>query len=272
MPRRDERDRAGQRARPGACRGPSFGIGAGAAELRVDRAAVGADDARRRRRAVWSRCRPGRRRVAPPALASGMPPQRAAARRRRRRARARRRGCSRRPRPRSRRAPCPASRPCRGRSRRGRSRRRSPATTPAAATLRIVSNIASFAGSVSAPPPEKLMTSMPSATACSNAATISGVLRDVADRRRHVEHAVVADPRARRDAREARRSPGGRRRRARSCRRRRRRSRRRACRGTRCGSTREPPGLVGDRRREDARDDHLRRRPLACRPSGSPGG
>ena len=48
-------------------------------------------------------------------------------------------------------------------------------TTPAAATFAIVSIIASFAGSVSEPPPEKLITSMPSATAASNAATISGV-------------------------------------------------------------------------------------------------
>jgi hypothetical protein len=49
-------------------------------------------------------------------------------------------------------------------------------TTPAAATLWITSIIASFAGSVSAPPPEKLMTSMPSRTAASKAAAISGVL------------------------------------------------------------------------------------------------
>jgi hypothetical protein len=49
-------------------------------------------------------------------------------------------------------------------------------TTPAAVTFRITSIIASFAGSVSAPPPEKLMTSMPSRTANSKAAAISGVL------------------------------------------------------------------------------------------------
>ena len=48
-------------------------------------------------------------------------------------------------------------------------------TTPAAATFFTVSYIASFVGSVWAPPPEKLMTSMPSTTACSNAATICGV-------------------------------------------------------------------------------------------------
>ena len=48
-------------------------------------------------------------------------------------------------------------------------------TTPAAETLRITSIIASFAGSDSAPPPEKLITSMPSRTADSNAAAISGV-------------------------------------------------------------------------------------------------
>ena len=48
-------------------------------------------------------------------------------------------------------------------------------TTPAATTFWIVSIIASFAGSVCGPPPEKLITSIPSATAASNAATISGV-------------------------------------------------------------------------------------------------
>ena len=48
-------------------------------------------------------------------------------------------------------------------------------TTPASATLWIVSNIASFDGSVCGPPPEKLMTFIPSATAASNACTISGV-------------------------------------------------------------------------------------------------
>ena len=49
-------------------------------------------------------------------------------------------------------------------------------TTPASAVLWIASYIASFAGSVCGPPPEKLMTFMPSATADSNASTISGVL------------------------------------------------------------------------------------------------
>jgi hypothetical protein len=49
-------------------------------------------------------------------------------------------------------------------------------TTPASATFSIVSTIASLAGSVCGPPPEKLITSMPSRTAASNAATISGVL------------------------------------------------------------------------------------------------
>ena len=48
-------------------------------------------------------------------------------------------------------------------------------TTPAAATLWIASTSASFAGSTCGPPPEKLSTSMPSATEASNAATISGV-------------------------------------------------------------------------------------------------
>jgi hypothetical protein len=49
-------------------------------------------------------------------------------------------------------------------------------TTPASATLWMTSIIASFAGSVSAPPPEKLITSMPSRTADSKARAISGVL------------------------------------------------------------------------------------------------
>ena len=49
------------------------------------------------------------------------------------------------------------------------------ATTPADVTFRIVSTIASLTGSVCGPPPEKLITSIPSATADSNAATISGV-------------------------------------------------------------------------------------------------
>ena len=48
-------------------------------------------------------------------------------------------------------------------------------TTPAAATLRIVGIIASFAGSLSGPPPEKLITFIPSVTALSKAATIWGV-------------------------------------------------------------------------------------------------
>ena len=94
---------------------------------------------------------------------------------------------------------------------------------------------------------------------------------DVPDRRRHVEDAVVADPRAGRDAREAGRrrvvaAAGARR--ARRCR---RRCRRRACRGrTRRGSTREPAARAGAGPEERARDDHLRRRPAACRPCGKP--
>src|SRR3972149_9361198 len=49
-------------------------------------------------------------------------------------------------------------------------------TTPARTTFLTVSMSASVRGSLCGPPPEKLMTSMPSATAASNAATISGVL------------------------------------------------------------------------------------------------
>ena len=90
-----------------------------------------------------------------------------------------------------------------------------------------------------------------------------GRVADVADRSRDVEDPVVADLRARRDAREAGRlgmvGAGA----APSCRRCRPRSRRRACRGTR------PAGRRARRLRSsapaptnDARDDHLRRRPL----------
>ena len=49
-------------------------------------------------------------------------------------------------------------------------------TTPARTTFATVGIIASVRGSACGPPPEKLMTSMPSATAASNAATISGVV------------------------------------------------------------------------------------------------
>jgi hypothetical protein len=52
-------------------------------------------------------------------------------------------------------------------------------TTPAAATFATASTRASFAGSVCAPPPEKLMMSIPSRTAASKAATISGVFATV---------------------------------------------------------------------------------------------
>ncbi len=48
-------------------------------------------------------------------------------------------------------------------------------TTPAAATLSRASTSASLDGSISGPPPEKLITSMPSFTAASKASTISGV-------------------------------------------------------------------------------------------------
>ena len=48
-------------------------------------------------------------------------------------------------------------------------------TTPAAARSCTASTSASFAGSICGPPPEKLTTSMPSFTASSNAAMISGV-------------------------------------------------------------------------------------------------
>jgi hypothetical protein len=49
-------------------------------------------------------------------------------------------------------------------------------TTPAAATLRTASTSGSVAGSDIVPPPEKLITSMPSCTAASNAATIWALL------------------------------------------------------------------------------------------------
>ena len=47
-------------------------------------------------------------------------------------------------------------------------------TTPAAATLFVASIRTSFRGSDCGPPPEKLITSMPSVTVCSNAFAISG--------------------------------------------------------------------------------------------------
>ena len=47
--------------------------------------------------------------------------------------------------------------------------------TPAAATLCTASTSASFRGSSIGPPPEKLITSIPSETASSKAATICGV-------------------------------------------------------------------------------------------------
>ena len=49
-------------------------------------------------------------------------------------------------------------------------------TTPAAATFATASTSASFCGSAWGPPPEKLITSIPSRTAASKAAMISGVL------------------------------------------------------------------------------------------------
>ena len=49
-------------------------------------------------------------------------------------------------------------------------------TTPARTTFATVGMSASVRGSACGPPPEKLMMSMPSATAASKAATISGVV------------------------------------------------------------------------------------------------
>ena len=49
-------------------------------------------------------------------------------------------------------------------------------TTPARTVFATAGIIASVRGSACGPPPEKLMTSIPSATAASNAATISGVV------------------------------------------------------------------------------------------------
>jgi hypothetical protein len=48
-------------------------------------------------------------------------------------------------------------------------------TTPAAETFETASTSASLSGSVIGPPPEKLITFIPSRTADSKAATISGV-------------------------------------------------------------------------------------------------
>ena len=51
-------------------------------------------------------------------------------------------------------------------------------TTPARATFRTASMSMSVRGSACGPPPEKLMMSIPSRTAASNAATISGLLAE----------------------------------------------------------------------------------------------
>ena len=118
--------------------------------------------------------------------------------------RARTRARSRPRRRRSSRAPCRASPPCRGRSRRGRfrprsrARRRRPRRSGSSPPSR--RSPARTAG----PPPEKLITSMPSRDGLLEGGDDLRRVRDVADRRRHVEDAVVADPRARGDAREAR--------------------------------------------------------------------
>ena len=87
-------------------------------------------------------------------------------------------------------------------------------------------------------------------------------VRDVPDRSRHGEHAVVADPGSRRDAGQpaGRRMVGSRRR---------RRPRVASCDPGHVRSVerrgridRQPPGLPRVRTREDLRHDHLRRRPL----------
>ena len=73
-------------------------------------------------------------------------------------------------------------------------------TTPAAATLSTRLDQRVVRGIGLGPPPEKLITSMPSATASSKAATISGVYALLPTGVGHVEDAVVPEPRARRDA------------------------------------------------------------------------
>ena len=99
-----------------------------------------------------------------------------------------------------------------------------------------------------------------------------GRVGDVADRRRHREHAVVAEPRARRDAAQAGDASDGRCPPARSCPTRPRRCRRRACRGT--TSRDRPRGVPGCRR--SGRGRPSRRSPSASstsrRRSGSPAG
>ena len=144
---------------------------------------------------------------------------------------------------RSRRARCPASRPSRARSRRGRSRPRSPRRRPPRSrcgpprsSRRWRVGLGAAAGEVDHVHPvgDRRLEGRDDL----------GRVGDVADRRRRVEDAVVADPRARRDAGEPGRRRDGPARRARSCPRRRRRSRRRACRGTTSsGSTASPLAL-----------------------------
>ena len=261
---RDERDRAGRASRPAAGSARVVRVRRRAAEVAVDRLCRPCRRSSRRRRACWSVapqaagvCRRPRRRTGSRCRLAGAPGT--VTERGREDVRVRDGG----DRDRVRRGARRADRAER-RSRRGRCPAEITGTTPAAATLWIASISASLAGSVCGPPPEKLITSMPSATAASKAATISGVLAPVADRRRHVEDAVVAEPRARRDAREARHVAGwsaaGRRGRARvaggdpgDV-----RAVERVLRGRAAAALRgrEPgPG-------EGARDDHLRRRPL----------
>ena len=77
-------------------------------------------------------------------------------------------------------------------------------TTPARTTFATASMRMSVRGSACGPPPEKLMTSMPSRTAASKAATISGLFAEQQPPSGagcgNVEYAVVADVGARRDA------------------------------------------------------------------------
>ena len=76
-------------------------------------------------------------------------------------------------------------------------------TTPARTTFVTAGIEDVVRGSACGPPPEKLMTSIPSRTAASKAATISGLFAEQqppSGAARDVEDAVVADVRARRDA------------------------------------------------------------------------
>ena len=205
---RDERDLAGRASPSAACRAPLFGSVGRAAEVRLDRLAVGADDRRDVDERLVER-RPGGRELGAAALWIGIAPSDGGPPTTTER-RARRRASSRSPRRRSRRARCRASRPCRGRSRRGRCPRRSPGTTPASDDVvdrlehRVVRRIGLRAAA------REVDDVHPVGDRGLERLDDLRRVGLVAERRRHGEDAVVADPGLRRDAARGPSTAGGR--------------------------------------------------------------